>query len=336
MEINANQLVKSNVTKDKILYLLESNGATHIQDMGSAFRCTCPLHKGDNPTAFTWDYTNGLWFCFTGSCGGGDIYDFIANIYDMSVEHEFKDVIKKTAEVLGVDIANLELGQRTGNQVRELRAWIEFVSRKNVVLNQTFDLGKLGDVSPLTTFRHYTKETINFFNASYNISMNRIQVPLYNAEGECIGASLRRVNNSEDAKWLHRPKHVNTKHILYNMNNVEVPLCILVEGAFDVWSMKQIGIINALGTLGAHLADEQAELIVKNYVDVLTAFDSDKAGRNATRQTIRKLKNNTNLLHLELGDLHDPGEITSLEQFNSLKQINTYSWINKYGMEGEK
>jgi hypothetical protein len=67
--MNANSFIKDNLTKEQIQFLLESNGAKHIQDLSGSFRCTCPIHKGDNPTAFTWDYTNGLWFCFTGSCG---------------------------------------------------------------------------------------------------------------------------------------------------------------------------------------------------------------------------------------------------------------------------
>lgn len=254
----------------------------------------------------------------------------------MDIENNFKDIVRKTAEILHVDIANLEFGERTNQQAKELRQWIEFVSKKKVIVNPFFDLSKLGETRQLNSYRHFTKDTIEYFNASYNVSMNRIQVPLYNANGECIGASLRRVEESEEHKWLHRPKHVNTKHILYNMNNTEGVYGILVEGAFDVWGLKQAHINFGLGTLGAHLSDEQAELIMRNFIDILTAFDNDKAGRNATRQAIRKLQFTTNLSHLELGDLHDPGEITSIDQFMSLKQISTVEWIRKYGMEGER
>ena len=46
---------------------------------GNRFSCACPLHGGDNPTAFSIEYKNGkwLWHCFTGSCGGGDAITFV-------------------------------------------------------------------------------------------------------------------------------------------------------------------------------------------------------------------------------------------------------------------
>jgi DNA primase len=325
--------VKSQVTKDDKIKLLHMFGSGKIQDLGHELRCACPLHGGDNPTAFTWN-DNGLWFCFTGDCGGGDVFDFVANKFDMSIEHEFKDVVRKTAELLEIDIKNMEFGERTSQQAKELKAFIEFVLKKKLSVNPVYDLSKLGETRPLNSYRHYTKETIEHFNASYNISMNRIQVPLYDHKGNCIGASLRRVDEAEEAKWLHRPKHVNTKHILYGMPIRNSYAGILVEGAFDAWSLYQIGIAeDPLGTLGAHLSDEQAELIIKNYVEITTAFDNDKAGRNATRQAIIKLQFNTNLRHLELGELHDPGDITSREQLFAMPKLTTFQWIVKYGME---
>jgi DNA primase len=43
----------------------------------------CPLHHGDNPTAFRVHLTRGLWRCFT-SCGGGDTVDLIRCIENCS------------------------------------------------------------------------------------------------------------------------------------------------------------------------------------------------------------------------------------------------------------
>lgn len=42
-------------------------------------RCACPLHGGTDTTAFT-IYVDGgkqKWKCFSGDCGGGDVYDFV-------------------------------------------------------------------------------------------------------------------------------------------------------------------------------------------------------------------------------------------------------------------
>jgi len=44
------------------------------------YRCACPLHKGDNVNGFAIYENNGRWFwrCFSGDCGGGDEFDFMA------------------------------------------------------------------------------------------------------------------------------------------------------------------------------------------------------------------------------------------------------------------
>lgn len=49
---------------------------------GNHYSCACPLHGGDNETAFSISLKNGkwLWHCFTGNddrCGGGDAITFV-------------------------------------------------------------------------------------------------------------------------------------------------------------------------------------------------------------------------------------------------------------------
>jgi len=46
---------------------------------GMRLRGCCPLHGGDNPTAFSVDDERGLWHCFT-ACGGGDVVDLVGRL----------------------------------------------------------------------------------------------------------------------------------------------------------------------------------------------------------------------------------------------------------------
>ena len=39
----------------------------------------CPVHGGDNPTAFVADCRRGLWNCFT-ACSGGDVVELIRRL----------------------------------------------------------------------------------------------------------------------------------------------------------------------------------------------------------------------------------------------------------------
>lgn len=43
----------------------------------SGWRCSCPVHNGDNREAFHVLADDQHWHCFTGDCGSGDIFDLV-------------------------------------------------------------------------------------------------------------------------------------------------------------------------------------------------------------------------------------------------------------------
>lgn len=67
-------------------------------DLDSHNRCACPLHGGDNDTAFSVYVKDGkqLWHCWTGSCGSGDVISFVEKWKGLD--------FKRACEYLGVDI----------------------------------------------------------------------------------------------------------------------------------------------------------------------------------------------------------------------------------------
>lgn len=63
---------------DLIEYVNQAGG--EVKKSGEAtWSSHCPLHGGDNKTAFSIYHSKGktLWHCFTGSCGGGDAISFV-------------------------------------------------------------------------------------------------------------------------------------------------------------------------------------------------------------------------------------------------------------------
>jgi hypothetical protein len=67
-------------TKVGIDQVLAAYGlATKLRRRNHLLYGPCPLHGGDNPTAFHVHLKRGLWRCFT-ACGGGDIVDLIRSI----------------------------------------------------------------------------------------------------------------------------------------------------------------------------------------------------------------------------------------------------------------
>lgn len=73
--------LKTKVSIDQVLaaYGLDSN----LRRQNHSLYGPCPLHGGDNPTAFHVYLKRGLWRCFT-ACGGGDIVDLIRPIENCS------------------------------------------------------------------------------------------------------------------------------------------------------------------------------------------------------------------------------------------------------------
>jgi hypothetical protein len=68
------------IVKEKIdlLTLVElAGGKPHKRSGG--WSCCCPIHNGDNETAFSvYPSHDGMkWKCFSGPCGGGDVIDFV-------------------------------------------------------------------------------------------------------------------------------------------------------------------------------------------------------------------------------------------------------------------
>ena len=67
-----------------IVQVLEAHGLnTHLRKRGDELVGPCPLHQGDNPTAFRVHAERNLWHCWT-ACGGGDVVDLVRMIHRCS------------------------------------------------------------------------------------------------------------------------------------------------------------------------------------------------------------------------------------------------------------
>lgn len=324
--MNAVQLIKSKINKETTFDILQHYNITQWTDESDSWRCACAIHKGNNPSAFVWNYQTGLWYCFTGCQCGGDVFTFVAAMEDMSLLHEFKVVVTKCAEIMHIDISNMELGERADAHIKELRSWMKYMAKKNNI-SPKYDMKKLGSLYALNSYRNFTKETLSHFKACYCKEYNRIVIPIYDKDGICIGASMRRVDESEKAKWLHRPKNIEMGEVLYNFDSEsENTTAMIMEGPFDVWNMHESfksALVDLLATLGAHLTEAQEELLLSKYTKVVLAYDNDKAGKEATKKAIDKLKHKVDLYVLEY-IRHDPGEIL---ESDVLVPVKWFKWM---------
>ncbi len=70
---------------------------------GAALRGPCPIHRGTNPAAFVMSEgaAGPVWYCFTGCGTGGDALSLIAAIRGLDLRHDFPEVLKEAAEIVG-------------------------------------------------------------------------------------------------------------------------------------------------------------------------------------------------------------------------------------------
>ena len=66
------------LAKSDLLAYVERAGGTP-KGGGNRYACACPLHGGDNTTAFSIFVKDGrwIWKCWTGNCGQGDLITFV-------------------------------------------------------------------------------------------------------------------------------------------------------------------------------------------------------------------------------------------------------------------
>lgn len=281
-------------------------------------RGSCRIHGGDNPTAFVINMENGLWFCHTGGCGGGDVYTLVELIEGV----DFKQAVQKVAFILGLDIDNLEIQQRKADYLKDIRDFIKFMKkRKKEPLKEI----KLPVGRKVSKFRSFKRETIEkfgmFFLPEYKtVSKSDKEYTLHNRlvfpikfKDKIVGMSMRRTKSNDYPKWSHQPPSIYTGNLIYNYDALIGQEGItIVEGIPDVWAFDEIG-VPCGATYGAHITEEQYRLIIKTGAELTLCFDNDDAGVKATKKAIEMFRNKTRLYQIKLPRGNDPDDISREE-----------------------
>ena len=105
-----------------VVKLLQHYDFKNITVSGDLIRSCCKLHGGNNPSAFVINKNNGLWYCHTGDCGGGDIFTLVERLEGFS-KHDFPKTVQFVASFFNLDINNLSIN-RHANYLKEIRKFI--------------------------------------------------------------------------------------------------------------------------------------------------------------------------------------------------------------------
>ena len=166
-----------------------------------------------------------------------------------------------------------------------------------------FPLKNLNPKHPYLKKRGLNQETIEHFGlgaASRGLMQGRIAIPVHNENGELVAYAGRWIGEREPPEGEPRYKlpmgFVKTA-VLFNLHRTrelarEKGDLIVTEGYFTVFKLFQCGIDNAVALMGAHLSEQQKELLVETLGAqgrVLLLFDDDEAGRAGSVKAAEEL-----------------------------------------------
>jgi len=299
-----------------------------LRRAGSSLMGLCPFHNEKTPS-FHVHAQKGFFHCF--GCGaGGDVISFVMKVENLTYPEAVVQLaesvgmdIPKREGYAGADTlrrkAIFDMNRKAArffyNELRSPRGRtaLEYFHKRGLTDKTItkFGLGYSPDswdsllkyliaegydmedikASGLVTVSQKDSGNVRVFDRF----RNRVMFPIIDQRYNVIGFGGRAMGD-DPAKYLNTSETMVFKkgQNLYAMNvaksSGEKGL-ILCEGYMDVIALHQAGFTNAVATLGTALTPQQAKLMKRITSDVILCYDSDEAGRNATRRALDILAN---------------------------------------------
>ncbi len=319
------QVLKRTVTVEQVL---AARGIDELfKKRGDRLIGPCPIHGGDNPTAFVVSISKNLWHCFSGCQAGGDVVELVRRLDHISY--------RETAERLASLASSSSLSEPTNTPRQDAasphadQSMHQRLRKRQPPMRcqPSRPYTRRLDLDPTSSFlrdKGISASTARSFEAGVYSGLGFLQgcvgVRLHDLSGNPLGYAGRRLNSklvTSYGKWK-LPKGLPKSQILYGYHRVaaflDQSLCI-VEGPWDVMRLHQIG-VPAVAILGAHLSAAQ-HLALRSASSLVILLDGDATGRTASLRIKRTLNNTTDVRIVILPDRLDPDDLSD-QQLRSL------------------
>ncbi len=177
----------------------------------------------------------------------------------------------------------------------------------------------------------------------YDRFRNRLIVPIFDMQGRVVAFGGRSLDGQEP-KYLNSPESevFEKGKMLFAFDKASSNIrkrdkALVVEGYFDVISLHSKGIRNSVASLGTALNKYQISQLCRctDSKNIIINFDSDNAGRLATKRVINEveslsLHDQINLKILQIKSFKDPDEylkVNTPEDYYNLID-NASFWID--------
>lgn len=290
---------------------------------GRSYVAVCPFHDDKNPSMMI-SKEKQIFKCFV--CGtGGNAITFIQKYENIS----FENAVKKLAELIGYKDERLNI-KSTASKQEEANAPLYVTCEELTKFYMMTLLAKEGEEgkkyltdrfidddvikqfrigfcpnNPLISIKYLQAknctlkdiETIGVAghsNGQYvDKNAGRVVFPLTDINGKVVGYSARKINNSDEAKYVNSPETplFQKGNIIYNYANAKKTArldgyCYLLEGFMDVIALYRAGVKSAVALMGTALTMQQVNLLKRLNVEIRLCLDSDNPGQMATLKAI--------------------------------------------------
>lgn len=318
-----------------------------LQRAGTNYKGLCPFHSEKSPSFFVSE-TMQRFRCF--GCGeAGDVFEFLQKYEGMTFYEALQFLAEQAGIKLESHTRSHEDEKREKllavlNLAKEYYHFLftkhaageraRAYARARGLTTQTIELFQLGAAPQqwdgLLSYLHGKKKfsvellleaglVIRGKNGrTYDRFRDRLIFPLKNHRGQVVGFSGRLLSSTaKEAKYINSPETLlyHKSEMLYGYHELyqqirKASRVLVVEGEFDVLSSVQAHVDEVVAIKGSALTEQHIKLLKRSAEQVLLALDTDSAGVEATKRSIKLLQaQGVELRVLRIPDGKDPDDL---------------------------
>jgi len=276
----------------------------------------CPFHQEDSPS-FHVNPQRQSWYCF-GCERKGDVFTFV----ELIEKTDKRGALLMLAERAGVELRQLSPEQKERADMRKrVLAMLKLAAQYYEYVLWKSPAGEPG--RRLLESRRVGEETARLFQLGYapagrgfaeylrakkrslieaqeaglmrrdgtDFFAERLVIPIRDERGQPLAFTARTVRADEQRKYINSPEtpaYIKGR-VVFGLDLARDEIArrghaALMEGQFDVITAHQFGVTNTVASSGTALTEEQVRLLKRFTDELLLVFDSDRAGREASRK----------------------------------------------------
>jgi DNA primase len=276
----------------------------------------CPFHQEDSPS-FHVNPQRQSWYCF-GCERKGDVFTFV----ELIEKTDKRGALLMLAERAGVELRQLSPEQKERADMRKrVLAMLKLAAQYYEYVLWKSPAGEPG--RRLLESRRVGEETARRFQLGYapagrgfaeylrakkrslieaqeaglmrrdgtDFFAERLVIPIRDERGQPLAFTARTVRADEQRKYINSPEtpaYIKGR-VVFGLDLARDEIArrghaAVMEGQFDVITAHQFGVTNTVASSGTALTEEQVRLLKRFTDELLLVFDSDRAGREASRK----------------------------------------------------